>query len=103
MNAGRVAPILNAAPLVWLGDISYSLYLAHGFVQFLTTELLVSAGVQNTKNLSYVSSLWLLLAMLGATLLMAAFTHREVEIVGRTRLRKLLSAWRERSNATSRA
>jgi peptidoglycan/LPS O-acetylase OafA/YrhL len=103
MNAGRVAPILNAAPLVWLGDISYSLYLAHGFVQFLTTELLVGAGVQNTKNLSYLSSLWLLLAMLGATLLMAAFTHREVEIVGRTRLRKLLSAWRERSNVTSRA
>jgi peptidoglycan/LPS O-acetylase OafA/YrhL len=100
MNAGRAAPILNAGPLVWLGDISYSLYLAHGFVQFLTTELLVSAGVENTKNLSYVSSLWLLLAMLGATLLMAALTHREVEIVGRTRLRKLLSAWRERSNVT---
>jgi peptidoglycan/LPS O-acetylase OafA/YrhL len=103
MNAGRVAPILNAGPLVWLGDISYSLYLAHGFVQFLTTELLVSVGVQNAKNLSYASSLWLLLAMLGATLLMAAFTHREVEIVGRSRLRKLLSAWRERSSATSRA
>jgi peptidoglycan/LPS O-acetylase OafA/YrhL len=103
MNAGRVAPILNAGPLVWLGDISYSLYLAHGFVQFLTTELLVSAGFQNTKNLSYASSLWLLLAMLGATLLMAAFTHREVEIVGRSRLRKLLSAWRERSSVTTRA
>jgi hypothetical protein len=57
MNAGRVAPILNAAPLVWLGDISYSLYLAHGFVQFLTTELLVGAGVQNTKNLPLVFEL----------------------------------------------
>jgi hypothetical protein len=80
--------------------ISYSLYLARGFVQFLTTELLVSAGFQNTKSLSYASSPWLLLAMLGATLLMAAFIHREVEIVGRTGLRKLLSAWRETSNVT---
>jgi peptidoglycan/LPS O-acetylase OafA/YrhL len=103
MNAGRVAPILNAGPLVWLGDISYSLYLAHGFVQFLTTELLVSAGVRNTKNLSYGGSLWLLLAMLAATLLMAALTHREVEIVGRSRLRKLLGAWRARSKMTSPA
>ncbi|MGA2998132.1 acyltransferase family protein [Bradyrhizobium sp.] len=44
MNTGRAAPILNAAPLVWLGNISYSLYLAHGFVQFLMTKLLASNG-----------------------------------------------------------
>jgi peptidoglycan/LPS O-acetylase OafA/YrhL len=98
MNSGRVAPILNAGPLVWLGNVSYSLYLAHGFVQFLTSELLVSTGVQNTANLSYTSSLWLLLAMLGATLLMATFTHREVEVVGRSHLRKLLAAGDERKS-----
>jgi peptidoglycan/LPS O-acetylase OafA/YrhL len=92
MNAGRVAPILNSAPLVWLGNISYSLYLAHGFVQFLTTKVLVSTGVQKAANLSYASSVGLLLAMLCATLLMAAFTHREVEIIGRSRLRKLFQA-----------
>jgi peptidoglycan/LPS O-acetylase OafA/YrhL len=97
MNAGRVTPILNAAPLVWLGDISYSLYLAHGFVQFLTTKMLVSAGVKKTADLSYTSSVWLLLAMLAATLLMAAFTYRQVEIVGRSSLRKLLRPRSERS------
>jgi peptidoglycan/LPS O-acetylase OafA/YrhL len=103
MNAGRVTPILNAAPLVWLGDVSYSLYLAHGFVQFLTTKILVSAGVQKAADLSYTRSVWLLLAMFAATLLMAAFTYREVEVVGRSRLRKLLR-WRsersQRQNST---
>ena len=97
MNAGRVTPILNAAPLVWLGDISYSLYLAHGFVQFLTTKILVSAGVQKAADLSYTSSVSLLLAMAAAALLMAAFTYREVEVVGRARLRKLLRPRSERS------
>lgn len=91
MNSGRVAPLLNVAPLVWLGDISYSLYLAHGFVQFLTTKVLVSVGIQDVTKLSDTNSIGILLAMVSATLLMAVFTHREVEITGRSRLRKFFS------------
>ena len=102
MNAGRVAPVLNAGLLVWLGEISYSLYLAHGFVQFLTTKLLAGAGVPDPAGLSSMGAAWMLLAMLGATLLMAAFTHRQVEIVGRARLRRLLAAWGERSPQPAR-
>ena len=101
MNGGRVAAILNSAPLVWLGDISYSLYLAHGFVQFVATKLLTSASVQNPHDLSAASAAGLLVAMVGATLLMAAFTYREVEIVGRSRLRQLLRPPAERSPAKS--
>jgi peptidoglycan/LPS O-acetylase OafA/YrhL len=103
MNAGRMAPILNAAPLVWLGNISYSLYLAHGFVQFLTTKSLESYGVENAASLSLINSVWLLLAMLGATVLIATFTYREVEIAGRSRLRKLFQPRSEQApprNAT---
>ncbi|SRR5579871_61874 len=99
MNSGRIAPLLNVAPLVWLGDISYSLYLAHGFVQFFTTEILVSTGIEDPAKLSDTNSVGLLLAMVGATLLMAVFTHREVEIAGRSRLRKLLRVRSERSSA----
>jgi peptidoglycan/LPS O-acetylase OafA/YrhL len=95
MNAGRFASILNTAPLVWLGNISYSLYLAHGFVQYLTSELLSSVGVGDAAHLSYKSAAWSLFAMTGVTLLMAAFTHRAVEVAGRTRLRELLGARRE--------
>lgn len=96
MNAGRVAPILNAAPLVWLGNISYSLYLAHGFVQFATTRLLESRGVHDPAKLSLANAAWLLLAMLGATLLIATFTYRNVEIAGRSRLRKLFQGRSDR-------
>jgi peptidoglycan/LPS O-acetylase OafA/YrhL len=103
MNAGRAAPLLNAAPLVWLGEISYSLYLAHGFVQYLATELLVRYGVQKATSLSLANSLWILLAMCGATLLIATFTYREVEVAGRSRLRKLFSARGERSPALATA
>jgi peptidoglycan/LPS O-acetylase OafA/YrhL len=90
MNSGRLGLFLNAAPLVWLGEISYSLYLAHGFVQFLTTQALISIGIQDASKLSATHSVELLLAMVGATLVMAVFTHRDVEISSRSRLRRLL-------------
>jgi peptidoglycan/LPS O-acetylase OafA/YrhL len=102
MNAGRIAPILNAAPMMWLGNISYSLYLAHGFVQFLTTRLLESHGVHDPAKLSLTSSVWILLAMLGATVLIATFTYREIEIAGRSRLRKFFQARFERSRIPAR-
>lgn len=98
MNAGRSAPILNSAPLVWLGEISYSLYLAHGFVQFATTRLLVSTGMQEPTKLSNFGSAVLLAAMLAGTFLIAAFTYREIEMVGRSRLRQLLS-WQRKSSS----
>ena len=99
MNAGRIAPIVNSAPLVWLGNVSYSLYLAHGLVQFVATKLLTSAGVQNAAHLSSTGAIGLLVAMAGASLLMAAFTYREVAIVGRSRLRQLLQPQDDRSPA----
>jgi len=51
-NSGRSALILNFAPFFWLGDISYSLYLIHGFVQFLTTRLLEAIGVYDRAHLT---------------------------------------------------
>ena len=101
MNDGRAAPILNCAPLVWLGNISYSLYLTHGFVQFVTTRLLASEGVQNPADLSYVTSIGLFAAMVGTTLLMAAFTYRGIEIGGRSHLRQLLRLRAGRPDARS--
>ena len=34
----------GGAPLVWLGEISYSLYLIHGFVQYAATAALEHFG-----------------------------------------------------------
>jgi peptidoglycan/LPS O-acetylase OafA/YrhL len=89
MNAGRISLILNSAPLVWLGEISYSLYLAHGFVQFVASQVLVRTSAGEPSNLPYANSISLLLAMACATLVIATFTYREIESVGRSRLRRL--------------
>jgi peptidoglycan/LPS O-acetylase OafA/YrhL len=42
VNTGKVAAIANRKPLIWLGDISYSLYLLHGFFQFAIAQLLIA-------------------------------------------------------------
>jgi len=47
VNTGRFAEIANVGPLIWLGEISYSLYLIHGFVKFVATKLLGAFGVQD--------------------------------------------------------
>ena len=99
MNVGRVAPILNSAPLIWLGNISYSLYLAHGFVQFVTTRLLAATDVQKATNLSDANSITLLIVMSAATMLLATFSYRQVEVAGRSYLRRLLRSQYERSPA----
>jgi peptidoglycan/LPS O-acetylase OafA/YrhL len=41
-NSGRVAGVLNAGPLRWLGDVSYSLYI------FKILPLLVAASLAGT-------------------------------------------------------
>ena len=33
-NTGAFAKLVNTGPLIWLGEISYSLYLVHGLIQF---------------------------------------------------------------------
>src|SRR6202167_4956484 len=63
-NTGNVARVINIAPLVWLGEISYSLYLIHGFVQYAATEALEHYGVHENAELSFGASLALLGVML---------------------------------------
>ena len=103
MNEGRAAPILNCAPLVWLGNISYSLYLTHGFVQFVTTRWLASEGMPNAADLPYLTSIGLFVAMVGATLLMAAFTYRSIEVGGRAHVRQLLRRRADRPDVRLRS
>lgn len=66
---GQVTRLLNATPLLWLGEVSYSLYLAHGLVQFGATRLLNAEGLADRGTLSQLSSLLLI----GATRLRRLF------------------------------
>jgi peptidoglycan/LPS O-acetylase OafA/YrhL len=91
-NSGIFARAINVTPLVWLGDISYSLYLIHGFVQFLATKLLDSFGLHDRSDLSTSLSLVLMTEMLAACLISAAITYFSVEIAWRRYLRNFLGS-----------
>ena len=97
-NTGVFAKIANAAPLIWLGDISYSLYLIHGFIQFVATKLLAAAGVNDHAVLSKSHSLALIVVMIGVCLVAANVSYFGVEIGCRHYLRDLLGARRKGPN-----
>ena len=88
-NEGRVTGIVNAKPLLWLGALSYSLYLAHGFVQFGATRLLAAAGVSDRGSLTHLYSLLLIAAMVLTSFGIASLTYVTVERIARRRLRRL--------------
>ncbi|MBP2301005.1 acyltransferase family protein [Azospirillum picis] len=91
-NRGRTARMLNIRPLVWLGDVSYSLYLLHGFVEYATTRLLMlGPGIHDRKALPGGWSVALLLAMVAVCLLVAGPAYRRIELAGRRYLRDGLS------------
>jgi peptidoglycan/LPS O-acetylase OafA/YrhL len=89
LNSGSFSALAKLSPLIWLGDISYSLYLVHGFVQFLTTKLLNHFGIQNHADLSIYSSFALMALMIAVSLAAAHLTYFGIEIGCRQYLRNL--------------
>jgi peptidoglycan/LPS O-acetylase OafA/YrhL len=90
VNTGRFAKLANSGPLLWLGEISYSLYLIHGLVEFVATKLLGAFGVQDNSELSNGSALALMLLMVGVCLISATVTYSGIEVAWRGHLRNLL-------------
>jgi peptidoglycan/LPS O-acetylase OafA/YrhL len=88
-NDGRFTHLLNIVPLLWLGELSYSLYLAHGLVQFGATRLLNAEGISDRGSLSHLMSLLLIAAMFLIAFGIAALTYLTVERIARRRLRRL--------------
>jgi peptidoglycan/LPS O-acetylase OafA/YrhL len=89
-NNRNVARAINVAPLVWLGEISYSLYLIHGFVQYVATAALDHYGLHERADLSIGVSLGILAVMLAACFAGAHLSYRGIEIGCRKHLRALL-------------
>lgn len=87
-NQGWFGRVLNTAPLIWLGDVSYSLYLAHGFVQFTATRLLAAAGIHDLDDVSQGASFAVVAVMLVASFALATATHATIERTGRERLKR---------------
>jgi peptidoglycan/LPS O-acetylase OafA/YrhL len=99
LNTGVFSEWVRAAPLLWLGDISYSLYLLHGFFQFLAGKLFTHFGMQNHADLPIGSSFTLMALMIGICLIAAHFTYFGVEIGCRRYLRNLLDVRQKRLSA----
>ena len=93
-NQGGLGPLLNAAPLVWLGNVSYSLYLIHWFVLFITTEAMRGRPGIDFAKLPVSLSLTLIIAMLAVSLVLATVSYRFVEVAGRRWLRERLGVVR---------
>jgi peptidoglycan/LPS O-acetylase OafA/YrhL len=93
-NKGRLGPLLNSAPLLWLGNISYSLYLIHWFVLFVTTEAMRAGPGADFAKLPVNLSLALIIGMLAASLVLATISYRFVEVAGRRWLRHRLGVAR---------
>ena len=79
VNTGRFSKVANARPLLWLGEISYSLYLIYGFIKFAAAKILPGFGIQNNAELSNGWSLALMLGMVAVCLLVATATYSGVE------------------------
>jgi peptidoglycan/LPS O-acetylase OafA/YrhL len=90
-NTGAFAKLVNTGPLIWLGEISYSLYLVHGLIQFAFSKGLGAFGVQHTAALSTSQSLALMMLMLALCIFCASATYSGIEIVWRRHLRALLA------------
>jgi peptidoglycan/LPS O-acetylase OafA/YrhL len=88
VNTGTVSRIANREPLIWLGNISYSLYLLHGFFQFAIARLLIAFGVQKGSDLPIRMSLVLLIAMVAACLVSATAAYYGIEVVWRRHLKE---------------
>ncbi len=98
-NRGFFAEWANSAPLIWLGDISYSLYLIHGFVQFLADRWLSRFAGHDGADLSASSSFMVMLVMVGVCLALAHLSYACVEVGCRQYLRGLLDARKRRQSA----
>ena len=102
-NKGRLSPLINSAPLLWLGNISYSLYLFHWFVLFVTTEAIRVHPETDIAKLPLPLSLGLITSMLAASLVLATLSYRFVEVAGRRWLRQRLGVVRPATRDLSAA
>ena len=96
LNGGSFSKCANVAALVWLGNISYSLYLIHGFVQFLAGKLLGRFEIHDHADLSIATSLGLMIAMVVSCLIAAHLSYNYFEVGCRQYLRKLLDRRKRR-------
>jgi peptidoglycan/LPS O-acetylase OafA/YrhL len=81
-NAGLAARLLNAAPLRWMGDISYSVYLGQT-IAFSVAPMMAATGLGPLLGLN-----GLRVFTVAATLAIGTLIYRCIEVPCRTLLRR---------------
>lgn len=81
---------LRARPLVYLGEISYSIYLVHFPLQLALHVVSLRMGFSLP-----VESRFFFAAFIGVVILVASFTHRFIELPGKRRLMSRVPVGRE--------
>lgn len=94
VNTGLIARIATISALIWLGNISYSVYLLHGLIQFAVAKVLIDFGMPRAADLPLQISLPLVAAMIAVCLALSTATYYGVEIVGRRYLKDLFGLGR---------
>jgi peptidoglycan/LPS O-acetylase OafA/YrhL len=82
-NGGRMARILNARPLRWLGEISYSVYI------FQALPLMVAVGLSGTLVAHGLGGVWFAIIAASLALGSGVLVHRCVDVPARAALRRL--------------
>jgi len=78
-DIGVMARLLRAAPLVWLGRVSFSIYLLHDPMMALLLKLLPVGGAIETTLTPVLHRLLIVALVVGA----AGVTYRMIEVPGR--------------------
>jgi peptidoglycan/LPS O-acetylase OafA/YrhL len=100
-NEGLLRHLLNAAPLRWLGDVSYSLYLVHWFVLFTLVESAQRLAGLNLRKFPPAASVVTALLLVAVSVALAGVTHRAIEVRGGQWLRRRLAVGRASSRSRS--
>jgi peptidoglycan/LPS O-acetylase OafA/YrhL len=103
-NRGRISWLINSSPLSGLGAISYSLYLVHGLIQYVTTQMLSFTTFQALGDWSFLASAFVMCVMGIASTLIAVMTYRHIERPARRYLRNAFigGVWKTASGVIPR-
>jgi len=88
--------LLASRPAVFLGEISYSIYIWSFFVLTMTTSFYVSAGA---STIAYANSAVKILVIVGLTIVFAYGSYALIEVPSRRKIREILGGGRLKATA----
>ena len=92
-NGGRMHGLINAKPLVWLGNISYSVYMIHALVEDTTRKVFaITTGSGSGGQLGPAQSMLVAIGMVALVLVAADVMYRFIEVPARRLLKGRRSA-----------